>query len=107
MANQTQSSSSRAKIEPMSDWKLVEKYDGKRVRINGMMFVIRVSIDKRILVSADPIQSSNEGYEVSTFMTEDKYPDADITIKKAIRLVHKIADEIEDSLKADFNEEEL
>ena len=82
---------------------IIKKYDGKRVKINGRLYVIRVTVDRRIVVSLDAMRDSEYGqWDVSTFMSIDDYPDADPVIKKAIIYAHNISEEIELGLNADF-----
>lgn len=83
---------------------VIGKYDGKRVRIEGRLYVIRVNVTSEILVSMSPMQEDRE-YEVNTYMHLDDFPNANSEIKKAIKFIHKVADEIEASLKADFEVE--
>ena len=40
---------------------IIKKYDGKRVKINGRLYVIRVTVDRRIVVSLDAMRDSEYG----------------------------------------------
>ena len=84
--------------------RVINRYNGKRVRIDGILFVIDVEVGRKVVVWLNPMQMKNDGYSVNSMMNEDDFPNAETTIIKGIRLVNRIADEVEQQIPADFTE---
>jgi len=88
--------------EVMTDIDVIAKYNGKRIRIDGKLFQIEVTVGSRIFVELTRMAGIPWSMSNQTYADYPKYVDGTDLQKHACDRAHRIANEIEDNLGADI-----
>lgn len=89
------------------DSEVFDKYNGKRIRVSGRLYTIESGINfGRVVVRLEPLRTGMYPPSSEISYSYPRYYESSEKFQKAVDKAHELAEEIEASLKADFEEDD-